>query len=859
MLYEKYSHLQGNLLWTTRGTVWALWRLRPVAYGLRPKRDRKMVRDLHKVMMQQLRGEAMLMGFTTAEGPAGVVRRMIEGIDLNKAPEWAKEVEATWDRLEDVPMGSRAFWLAVPLANPGIKMVTEPLKAIARQMERESDLGKGLPSGDDVEFRMAQMREVEDVLPRAFLPRRASVSDYVWLAHHNQTRGLSGDWAVPGSRMGIGDRKDEESILHAQQGTIIPRPIVDEGAQSDHAERKVHVPQTRPIVKITQPETEEDSYQSLLVLSGTPAGGVEFPGSEYLARLDESGVEVDFVDRWKISSKDAAARKNRGASKRAGEQVDQREGDQAALGRSDLDRSMQQIRAYVQELDSTENEVEVEVTSIFAVSGSDPKTTRTQAKALSSWFKNTFEYQLTAPIGGQEELWEAMQPGAARSKLIREYAQLTTSKNAASSVPLALNALGDETGIAFALNRSGGRQNLTLLDVEGSSVKLEVSPAIAFAGELGAGKSFGQKKIIGAVVDRGGDAFIIDHSKTKEWVHFCNQIVGAEILDFTNPEKSIDPLRVFSLEEGAAALQSFLAPLLGINLRESLGVSLADALDSEHLEKFGIDSTRKLFEHLYRGDCETKCEIDHARDIGRRLKVFSEKRWAACIFDGSLPPIDLNARTIVAATHGVDLPSRQELLIPHLFNQMRSEKIFGRAIYALLAATAKRYCFRDSNRLAMFGVDETHHITGSPEGEAEILEFIRDGRKNLASVLMGSHDPEADFGDDTLRGLIPTRIVMRHRDANLARKSLRWLGFNEEDDTFEDFVRELQEDTSPITMDENGEEGVDANRKGEGFMRDSRGRPGRIQILPPARQSRRDAANTTPSGVPEAESELTGV
>lgn len=841
-LYDTYSHFQGNLLWTHQGSVWALWRMRGLAYGLKSKRDRKTVRNLHKVLMQQLRGEAMIFGLTTAEGPAGVVRRMIEGVDLDEAPEWAAEVEATWDVLEDVPMGSRAFWMAVPLSNPGIKMITEPVKAGVRQAARATDLGRGLPSEEDIAFRMGQMREIEDYLPRSFHPRRGTVSDYVWIAHHSQTRGLAVDYSVPGSRMGVNESQDEETILQAQQGSVIPAPMLDEGAQSDETSKTVNVAKTRPVFKVTQPGSDESSYQTLLALSGTPSGGVEFPGSEYLARLDETGLEVDFVDRWKISSKEVAARKNRSASKRVNEQVDQREGDQAALGRSDLDRSMNQQQEFVAELDSTENEVEVEVTSIFAVSGADIASAKANAKALSQWFKNVFEYQLHMPIGGQEQLWDSMQPGSVRNKLVRDYAQLTTSKNAASSVPMAMNALGDDVGMCFALNRSGGRNNIVIIDLEGASTTLEVSASIGIAGELGAGKSFCMKKIVGGVVDRGGSAFMIDHSDSAEWAIYSQSVVGSEIVDFKEPEISIDPLRIMGQLEGGEALQSFLAPLLSIDLRGVNGTALSELLDPEYLDKHNIGSTPQLLKHML----SDECEIAHAEEIGRSLRTFSQKKFARVIFDDSLRPLDLNARSIVAATRGVNLPTTDELQNEHLFKQLRLDKIFGRAVYALLAALGRRYCFADRSRLAIFSVDETHHVTGSPEGEAEIMTFVREGRKSLASVLLGSHDPEADFGSETLRGLIPTRIVMRHRDDALARKSLKWLGFSEIDDTFEDFVKELMEDTSPMTVLENGEDGVDENRRGEGFMRDSRGRPGRIQVLPPAREIRRIAAKASP-------------
>ena len=152
----------------------------------------------------------------------------------------------------------------------------------------------------------------------------------------------------------------------------------------------------------------------------------------------------------------------------------------------------------------------------------------------------------------------------------------------------------------------------------------------------------------------------------------------------------------------------------------------------------------------------------------------------------------------------------------------------------LIAALARRWCFADRSRLGVFVVDEAHHVTSSPEGERELIDFIRDGRKHQAAVLLGSHDPEADFGSPTLRGLIPTRVLMRHRDHTLARRGLAWLDLDPADETL---VKLLTEDTSPV-----GADGVPWHRRGEGFCGTRPGsdgsrfssRRGRIGPPPPA-------------------------
>ncbi len=151
---------------------------------------------------------------------------------------------------------------------------------------------------------------------------------------------------------------------------------------------------------------------------------------------------------------------------------------------------------------------------------------------------------------------------------------------------------------------------------------------------------------------------------------------------------------------------------------------------------------------------------------------------------------------------------------------------------------------------AVFIVDEAHHVTSSPEGEHEIQEFVRDGRKHQAAVVLGSHDPEEDFGSPTLRGLVPTRILMRHRDKTLARRGLAWLDLDPNDD---DLLSLFTEETSPV-----GPGGVDEHRRGEAFLRDSSGNVGRLKVLAPAVVSRNKAVRTSPpeaSAVPGAAGE----
>ena len=193
----------------------------------------------------------------------------------------------------------------------------------------------------------------------------------------------------------------------------------------------------------------------------------------------------------------------------------------------------------------------------------------------------------------------------------------------------------------------------------------------------------------------------------------------------------------------------------------------------------------------------------------------------------------------VFGTHGVKLPTQAELESAHLYNRLGVEKLFGQAFYLLIAKYAHEVCFSDPSRPAVFAVDETWRVTLSEEGAAIVLEFIRDGRKVKAIILLGSHDPEVDFGGETLSGLIGTKIVMRHRNRRLAEKSVAWLGFDP--DLRADLVEKVQ---SLSPQDKDGV--VPPERRGESIVVDPMSQFGDLKILPPARRERAEAISSTP-------------
>jgi hypothetical protein len=224
-------------------------------------------------------------------------------------------------------------------------------------------------------------------------------------------------------------------------------------------------------------------------------------------------------------------------------------------------------------------------------------------------------------------------------------------------------------------------------------------------------------------------------------------------------------------------------------------------------------------------------------ELHRHLHYWAGRRYAQALFDPNLPPLNLNAEGIVIRTNRVEVPTAEEVAGGEA---LMPSKIFGRAIYGL-AMELGRQAFRlNKARPAAVVMDEAWHITSTPAGLSRVTRVVREGRRDNISLLLGSHDPVLDFPAGTALDLIPIRIVMRHRDESLAKRSLNWMGIDPDKNPH--IVTDLTRNTAPKGSNNR----VIPGREGEGYLRDARGAIGRIKVLGPSSQMRREAMSTTP-------------
>lgn len=831
----------GNLTWTRTGVIWATWRLQGLPHGLGTEEMSSLVLSQHQALFQSLRGEALLLGFCAATDPVDIVDKMLAGVDIRDAPAWAEECALTLDSLEEIALGERVYWLSIPLAAGNWRTRSRATwRAGFNQFREQLALPRTAPTKSEVAAAMAAATQLAHRIPAGFQARPATVAEQIWIALRSQHRGLVLDGAAPDEAPGI------DEVPATQLPTAMPRPWLDEGGQSDlsPAELKRFLPFNRRYLKVQSPHSEDPSYQVMQAVVGGPKGGWVMPGVEWISRVEQYEIDVDWAIRLTVTSAEAVKRRNKRAEEQLIDQVQQQSGTNAITGSgADLIEIGETLAAYHASLNVSDKEVEVEGTVILSVGGPTPDIAQARARYIAADYKAS-DFLLEPPLGGQEELWWAMQPGTPTSRIVRDLAQITTGREFASGLPIVSCSLGDDRGIRLGDNITTGRHTPILIDLHGN-IRADSSGSFGVVAELGAGKSVLLKAIAGDVLDRGGRIVAIDRTNAREYATFAQSLAYDQedsdvhtrkivrVVDILEPEWSLDPLRVLGPRKGARMVQSLFALMLNVDPVEPRGVELSRLLESEYMTEHKIDSLGSLMTHL-----STLPDNTIATELLHLIRVVATKEFGTVLFDETIPALDLQADAIVFTTRGLPLPDRAEVEKEHLFKQLPLEKKFGRAMYAVLTQLTREACFMDIYRLALAIFDEAHHITVSRDGEAELQTFFRDGRKHGAAAGVGSHDP-ADFGDDVTRGLIKTRFVMRQTDEKLARRAIEWLGLPVTNET----VREVTQNLSPMGADQQ----VAAGRRGEGLMRDIRGRYGKFRKTVPARPDRRQAVMSTPS------------
>lgn len=840
-------HISGHLIWTTAATVWAVWRVDTENYTHASRSTKRERLDSLESLFKSLRGEALLLSLCPSVDAASVVTRMTAGVDLDQSPEYVDLALKVLDQLQDLELTGRVDFLAVPLAHLDFKQQT---RAVISSMQAEVMGTLGLPvapiSVAEERQRVEQATRLAAGWPSGIKMRPATEAEILWIYGHSARRGLSEpilpEDGAPRALRGRG----HTVAAHTQV-------ILDEGGRGNRPSKGPTNPFKRRYLRAT---TEfGDSYQAFCVLAEMPEA-FRFPGSEYLAALDEFNFPVDWAVRLHVESGSKAEPKSRRQQRELAHQRGEYDGETSGVPAS-LDKASFALDEYRDRLTASSTEVEIRATVATCVWGTTADEADEKARSLANHFGGN-DYTLVRPTGDQVALFHGMLPGTKTPGPMLDYTQYLLARDFAMSMPFCGASLGDDSGSLFGLQLNGGGVRPVLVDFS-HGPRVNASASAAFVGELGSGKSVAMKCAMYSILTTGhrtgqrnsrGRALVIDRTPQQEWSRFANACPGTtQIINVDeNAGVSLDPLRVFRGPRAARYTESFLTPLLDIGSMSIEGITLAEAIEATRLGP--QPSMTALIGTL--ADRARSSDADEPNDAAvraaaselvRKLRSLAKKDLGRVIFDGSLPVVRItDSDSIVFAVDRLGLPTKEELS-EHRLPSLEVEKRFGWRLMYLMTALCREIAFADPQEFAGVFLDECWWLTSSAEGSNLMLELIADGRKHNAGAFAGSHDPydigpKSEIGDK-IRALLSHIFVFRHRGKALAARCLEFLDLDPAD---EEMLRVITENLSPLNVSETER----VLRAGEGLYRDLRKRIAGIKVLIPADEAAAAAITTTP-------------
>ncbi|MFE4205401.1 ATP-binding protein [Streptomyces goshikiensis] len=835
-------HVEQNLIFTTHGTVWAVWRVAATNYSHAPAVAKTRRLQALEGLFKSLTGEPMLMSLCPQIDPIAVVRAMVADVDLARAPRYESLGHTVLDQLETMELTGRTDWLAVPLPplswQDGLRSAFHAAKA---EVATRLGLMPAPVTTAEVERRARQAQRLQAQWPSGVSMRPATEAEILWIYGHSVRRGLAEPFLPDGTEAPVRGRGRTIAALGEM--------LVAEGG-ADFTDRKA-LPGNPFQRRFLQVSSEwGDSYQALLALSEMPEM-FALPGAAYLQQLDGLAYPIDWSARLVIVPGAKAEPKVRKRARHLKAQAAEYDGDPAGPPAT-VAHNQADNQEYHDRLTANRREVEIRAMVTLAVWGNSPDDAMDRAAALASDFGAT-DYTFSRPVGEQANLWQAMLPGCRTPRVMTGYSQVLLARDFAMAMPWCGSQLGDERGGLYGIQVASGGARPVLIDAA-RGPRENASASMAFIGELGAGKSVAMKSAVYNVLARGhvagrpgsrGRAVIVDRTKDEEWARFAKACPGTTqlIRIDQNAEFSLDPLRLYvdeSPKVAARFCESFLTLLLGVRPMDLEGVALSEAVQA--VLEGPAPSMRALMREL-----ASRGAVDPAANgLARKLGAVARKDLARVVFDETLPVLDTaRADSVVFLVNALALPKKAELASEHRIERLEFEKTFGRALMYLIAAVSRETATASRDEFVVTVFDECWWLTSSDEGLELLLELLRDGRKRNAAALVGSHDGDdigpADSEKGTIiRGLIPHRLLFRQTSRTLAARGLEFLGV---DSTDADLLELVTTGLSPIGLSD----AQRLARAGECLYRDLVGRIGLMRVIIPMDPAIEKVIHTTPS------------
>lgn len=830
------EQVTGNLITSADdGSIWALWRMLGVPFQYASDTSRISHQTATARMIRALRGPALM--FSVCEPVTETV--FDEALREGAVPSPRLDERIEYTILShvtgpDQTLYRRTFWLAVRL-HGGRSDGTFAQASRAARGAWETALSSVLdkPRMSDVERaeRMAdQVADVESQLgldarsdgspePGRLMCRRATPGDYEWLTMRLPRRGTEGDLA----------RDDWLADAPAESGRRMMR-LNDAGWAENYTETPARGMQRHVAACVDGADGKPVlSYQTSLVVASAPTD-VWYPGgqSEWLVRAahayDQHGAfPVDWFVLLDRLDADKARKKVDRQLVNAGDQVKEQESGPTGLPDHVLTdvEALQALRDMV-----GQGEPLFETVTWFTITADS---TRQMERRLSTFrgLWSVDSWDLPRPGKDQTEFVRASQPGAILPKqLVSDFSRLQTADLIACGAPFAGAEVGDPWGAFIGVNLGDGLGGHVLFDPGYAIRTLNRSGSVLFLGVTGAGKSQTKKTLAEALMVRGSKFVAVDPK--GEYVPFA-EAVGGQVVDPFAATVSIDPLAIFTALRDRSDWARERAANATIGMIDALTSRVETHsrawADLRFLIDAALNDRKRLVDVVAwmnsDDDAGTGPRYPSLVDIAGPMMMVSRMPSMRSLFDGYLTPFNPTRSFTAIVLRGLRLPKVSTGVAAKASPEERQGLMLMTA--AVHAATEAVYL--DPGRYGAVILDESRALIQTEYGKTMVWDLLDKGRWVQAGAWISVTDQRVL--PDEFAAQTDYRLVFRQTDDDAIRATAPLLDDAGQDPGIRSALRDLHD--------------------GQCFMRDARGRVGRVQILRPIVPEIAVAVNTTPT------------
>lgn len=763
------SYVEGNLAFCTDGTTWAGYLVEPNSYEFLTETDKWAEHDRMLHLLWNVVEEGMLVRLCHETSVADYIALVsdltfTEDDALQKA--YKKRLDELSRYLEDNNPQQRSYYLFLRLPlNDGTSSGDEAvLGQISSRLEVvKSGIAQGIFGVDRTRISEKEIEKAQN-LERRY---RRHACHCLWAEPMSFT-----DWIVYIQRLHLrGLTEGRPPITPVQYAAkvegdeVIVRPSKAQLVGNSNAlieEHKRHI--------AVESDSHGTSYQSYLCVYDYPE--IEFPGDEWIYRLETLSFPVDVCIRFRcVRALDALRKAQSDLKKIEGQILHIAEsGDEVPV---DLLESEDKAKSYIYETKKTKAP-EVWATTTFCIYSNNEDKCTQRGDELKNYYSPQ-QIKIARPLGEQYPAFESFLPGS--RGVSAEYSIPMPPGFLSAAIFFCTEHVGDSAGpyighVVLGSESDDAPTGTPVLYDPTWAPLNNRSSVVGVLGTLGGGKSEMVKRLVDWLLLRGAQGIVYDpKGEYGVYADHPNLADMVQVVRLSADSKTIfDPLITPSFELNAAGqvASSFLCMLAEADINEQILIS--KAVEAEK----GVASPSLV------GVVERLISADPDTEVSQRLGHYMTLPLARLAFgspDTSTTDLSTSLdreRLTVIDMRGLQLPDRES------HERKTFEQSLSLALLYLVVSVGQAFVRNNVEKRPRFIViDEAWALTRTTEGRNLIFEIDRLSRSAFCVPILITQSA-SDLGKDAeLTGRMSTRFVFRQESTAEARQCLKFLGYEE--------------------------------------------------------------------------------